>query len=198
MSLFPARSSTRSTARAARRALPRLTGACALALSVFGMAGCASKPIDIDDDTIALEPVTASQVASDPGLARGTVLWGGTLVGAANLESGSQLEVLAYPLDRTQRPQVDRPSRGRFIVASADYLETVDFSEGRQVTVLGDLDGLEEVTIGQARRRLPVVQAGQLHLWTGTGPRARPGFSFGIGIGSGGRSSGGVGVGVGF
>ena len=191
------RASGRTATRGALQTLRRLTGAGALALAVTGVAGCASTPIDIDDPAIVVEPVTAAQVAGDPDLARGTVLWGGTVIGAANLASGSQLELLAYPLDRTQRPQVGRASQGRFIVTSDAYLETVEFAEGRQVTVLGSLDGLDEVVIGEARRRLPVVRANQLHLWTGSGVRERTGFSFGIGVGSGGRSSGGVGIGIG-
>ena len=136
-------------------------------------------------------------MANDAALARGTVLWGGTIIGASNLESGSQLELVAYPLDRTQRPQIGLPSQGRFVVKSDDYLETLDFAEGRQLTVLGALDGLEEVTVGEARRELPVVRATDLHLWTGRGPGPRTGFTFGIGVGSGGRTSGGIGIGIG-
>jgi len=179
------------------RALQRVAGAGALALVVLTIAGCASGPIEIDERAISVEPVTASQVAGNPDLARGTVLWGGTIIGSANLDGGSQLELLAYPLDRTQRPQTGLISQGRFIVTSEAYLETVDFAEGREVTVLGDLEGTDEVTIGGARRELPVVGASQLHLWTGSGPRERTGFSFGIGVGSGGRSGAGVGIGIG-
>jgi len=168
-----------------------------VALVLLVLAGCASGPIEIDDQAITVEPVLASQVADDPGLAQGTVLWGGTIIGALNLATGSQLELLAYPLDRTQRPQVDRASQGRFILTVEEDLETIDFAEGRQVTVLGALDGVNEVTIGEARRTLPVVRADQLHLWRGTGPGERTGFTFGIGIGSGGGARGGIGVGIG-
>ena len=125
------------------------------------------------------------------------MLWGGTIIGTANLESGSQLEILAHPLDRTQRPQVGRPSEGRFLVESSDYLEPLDFAEGRQVTVLGQLDGLDEVRVGEARREFPVVRPDELHLWRGDGARPRTGFTFGIGVGSGGRTSGGIGIGIG-
>lgn len=182
---------------ASRRPARRLLPGAALGLAALAAAGCASRPIEIDDDAVTVEPVVASQVVGNPDLARGTVLWGGTIIGAANLESGSQLELLAYPLDRTQRPQVGLPSQGRFVVTSDDYLETVDYAEGRQVTVLGNLDGLDEVRIGDASRELPVVRASQLHLWSGAGPRDRTGVSFGIGLGSGGRTSGGIGIGIG-
>jgi len=194
----PTRSPTPSPIRSiARPAARRVADVGALALVALIVAGCASKPIDIDGDTIQVAPVTASQVASEPEQARGTVLWGGTIIGVASRESGSQLELLAYPLDRTQRPQDGRRSQGRFIVTLDEYLEPLDFAEGRQVTVLGELDGLEEVRVGDTRRQLPVVKASQLHLWTGAGPRERTGFTFGIGVGSGGRTSGGVGIGIG-
>ena len=185
----PSRSASRP-----RRKLGTLAGVLVAAL-VLG--ACASTPIDLDERGVEPERVVAAQVAGDASLARGTVLWGGTIIGTANLDSGSQLEVLAHPLDRTQRPQVALPSQGRFIVASDDYLEPLDYAEGRQLTVLGALDGLDEVSVGEARRELPVVRATDLHLWRGDGARGRTGLTFGIGIGSGGRTSGGIGIGIG-
>ena len=182
--------------RPARSPHARASRAAALA-AALALGACASTPIDLDERGVEPEPVVASQVADDAGLARGTVLWGGTIIGSANLDSGSQLEVLAHPLDRTQRPQVGLPSQGRFLVESDDYLEPLDFAEGRQVTVLGALDRLDEVRVGEARRELPVVRATDLHLWRGDGTRGRTGFTFGIGVGSGGRTSGGIGIGIG-
>ena len=189
----PPRPASRLLRKPGARAVT-LAGALVAALT---LGACASTPIDLDERGARPEPVVAAQVAGDASLARGTVLWGGTIIGTANLDSGSQLEVLAHPLDRTQRPQVALPSQGRFIVASDDYLEPLDYAEGRQVTVLGTLDGLDEASVGEARRELPVVRATDLHLWRGDGARGRTGLSFGIGIGSGGRTSGGVGIGIG-
>ena len=166
-------------------------------LLAAALGACASTPIDLEEEGVAPEPVIASQVSGTPELARGTVLWGGTIIGTANLEVGSQLEVIAYPLDRTQRPQLGLPSQGRFLVDSDDYLEPLDYAEGRQVTVLGTLEGLDEVRVGEARREFPVVRPSRMHLWRGDGPRGRTGFTFGIGIGSGGRTSGGIGIGIG-
>lgn len=176
-----------------RHALRALIAAPAL----LALVACASTPIDLDERGLTPEPVMASQVAEESSLARGTVLWGGTIIGSTNLEAGSQLEIIAYPLDRTQRPQVDRPSQGRFLIASDDYLEPLDYAEGRQITVLGALEGLEEVRVGEARRQFPVVRPSDMHLWTGDGRRGGTGFTFGIGVGSGGRTSGGIGIGIG-
>ena len=186
----------RPARRPSRRPVRHLRAGAALGLAA-ALGACASTPIDLEERGVTVEPVAAAEVAESAELARGTVLWGGTIIGTANLESGSQLEIIAYPLDRTQRPQLGRASEGRFLVESDDYLEPLDFAEGRQVTVLGTLDGLDEVVVGEARREFPVVRPTELHLWTGDGRRTGTGFTFGIGIGSGGRTSGGIGIGIG-
>ena len=169
-----------------------LVGAAALALGA-----CASTPIDLEERGVEIEPVSPVEVTEASGPVRGTVLWGGTIIGVANLESGAQLEIVSHPLDRTQRPQAGRASEGRFLARTDDYLEPLDFAEGREVTVLGAIEGLEEVRVGEARRDLPVVRASDLHLWRGEASRPRTGFTFGIGVGSGGRTSGGIGIGIG-
>ena len=171
------------------------TGAALAAALALG--ACASTPIDLEERGVAVEPVSPAEVAEDPALARGDVLWGGTIIGVANLAAGSQLEIVAHPLDRTQRPQAGRPSEGRFLARSDDYLEPLDFAEGREVTVLGALEGVEEGRVGEARRDFPVVRADELHLWRGEARRPGTGLTFGIGIGSGGRTGGGVGIGIG-
>ena len=173
---------------------PRAAAAAGLAAA---LAACASTPIDLEERGAAPAPVTASEVADASAPAEGEVLWGGTIIASTPLESGSQLEIVAYPLDRTQRPQLGRASEGRFLVESGDYLEPLDFAEGREVTVLGALEGVEEGRVGEARRDFPVVRATDLHLWRGEAPRSGTGFTFGIGIGSGGRTSGGIGIGIG-
>lgn len=166
-----------------------------VALAGLVLVGCASTPIQVDDETV-LESVRPVDISEDSSLARGQVLWGGVIIGSENLDGETQLEVLGYPLDRTQRPQTAREPEGRFLVATEGYLETLDYAEGRAVTVLGELSGVAEGQVGGARRSWPRVRATEIHLWRPGDDGARPRFSFGIGTGSGG-TRGGVGIGIG-
>ena len=111
------------------------------------------------------------------------VLWGGVLLGASNLDDSTQLEVLAYPLDRRQRPMTGRDSAGRFLILADGYLETLDYADGRLVTVLGAREGVREGRVGDAPVVWPVVRSEQLHLWRdGAAANERPRFTFGLGV----------------
>ena len=145
----------------------------------IALAGCASPPIETDVEADARRP---DQVATAPDSASGPVLWGGVIVDTRNRDTDTELEVLAYPLDRRQRPQTGRPAEGRFVVVADGYLESVDYAPGRLVTVLGALDGVVEGQVGEARRVYPNVRSESLHLWRPGEPNAAPRFSFGIGL----------------
>lgn len=162
-----------------RASLLGLITAVALALSA-----CASGPrFDRDRYDDAIAPAQAARGAET---LEGTgVLWGGLIVAASNLEAGTEIEVLAYPLQRSQRPDTSRPPLGRFLASTPEYLETVDFAEGRLITVAGTLAGTREGRVGAARYVYPVVETGpgQIHLWPiDSRTSAEPRFSFGVGV----------------
>lgn len=170
-----------------RRSTGRIVQALVLS-ALVGLAGCASGPI-ADEASVDVLDITPSELADAPegdAAAPGggqRVLWGGVILGVTPLESTTELEVLAYPLDRVQRPRAGATAQGRFLLVQPGFLEPLDYSVGRQVTVLGALDGSADATIGEARRRVPRVLAEQLHLWRPGQPGAQPRFSIGIGIG---------------
>lgn len=157
------------------------------------LGGCASPPIETEVGAgvpstggpvgaIADDGSRAGGFEDEAADAGGRVLWGGTIVGARNLDDGTELEVLAYPLDRRQRPMTGRPAAGRFLILSDDYLETLDYAAGRLVTVLGARAGMREGRVGEAPYDYPVVRAESLHLWRPDAPQPS-GPRFGIGIG---------------
>jgi len=125
--------------------------------------------------------------------------WGGVIVSLENLKQSTELQIIAYPLNRNGRPDTDEPPTGRFIAVSTGYLESGDYARGRQVTVTGEIDRLREGKVGQADYLFPVMHVRDIHLWPkqnvgGVTPR----FNFGFGIGSGGSTRGSMGVGIGF
>lgn len=110
------------------------------------------------------------------------VLWGGVILNMDNLASKSQIEIMAYPLDRRQRPMTHKEALGRFIAVQSEFLEPVDFAQGRSITVLGRADELVEGQVGEARYVYPVLQIESLHLWRAGDSVDKAGVTFGIGI----------------
>ena len=72
------------------------------------------------------------------------VMWGGVIVKATNTPDYTDFEVLYYPLDASQRPDEHQKAESRFLVRYPGYLETIVYAPGREVTVLGKLQGVEE------------------------------------------------------
>lgn len=155
-------------------------------LSVFLIAaasGCATTPpLDIagvDRD------VTPLQATTRPAEARGQrVLWGGVIVASRNLASGTELEVLAYPLTTAGKPDRNADPTRRFLLSHAGYLEPVDYGPGRLVSAVGTVAGTRDGKVGETPYTYPLLEAEQVHLWPREpARRTDPAVRFGIGVG---------------
>lgn len=145
------------------------------------LGACASTPsFDVKNVNTAITPNEA--VAKISALQGSRVLWGGVILSSKNLETGTHLEILAYPLNGRHRPRVDRDSVGRFIVEHGGYLETVDYAPGRELSLIGVLSGTKEGKIDAAITIYPVVTAQQIHLWPKDRGNSEPRFNFGVGV----------------
>jgi len=156
-----------------RSARAVLAGACLILLGA-----CVTPPV-APADGVELNPTAPNKIDSE---SRGTVWWGGVILGTQTIETGTRLELLAYPLDSIGRPLLNRASRGRFIAFNSEYLEPVDYSEGRTLTLVGVLDGDTDVSIGQSSQSVPTVRISDHHLWRPDDLRGRSRVTFGIGI----------------
>lgn len=159
-------------------------------------AGCATtSPFDKTALTQVDRNVSYTQAAQEPDLvAKRQVLFGGTIVSLRNLPQSSELVVLAYPLNDSERPDTSAAPLGRFIVTQPGYLESKSYDAGRLLSARGVLDGVRTEPLGETSYRYPVLQAVQLHLWPDE-PTRRPYPRFNIGIGVfGGNVGGSVGI----
>ena len=158
--------------------LPGLLLACTL-------AGCAPAPIF--QTTVPTIAATPSQVAQTPErYANGEVIWGGKVVQVKNLADHSEIEILGYPLDASQRPMVKDDGGGRFIAVMAGYVEPLDYPPGALITLHGTLDGSRAGKVDEAAYVFPLVKVAQAHVWTAE--ELRQGHSnvhFGVGLGVG-------------
>jgi len=110
------------------------------------------------------------------------VLWGGVIISAENLADYTDLNVLFYPLDKSQRPDLDQPPHNRFIIRYTGYLEAMVYAPRREVTVVGSLQGIEDGKVGDAPYHSPVVKADKIYLWP-LNKDSRTRFGIGVGIG---------------
>ncbi|WP_092992959.1 Slp family lipoprotein [Thiohalomonas denitrificans] len=153
-----------------------------LLIPVLLLFACATGP---ELDTAGAQTsLTPGEAVQEFNAFRGEkVVWGGQIVGGTNLDEATRLEILAYPLDSSNRPDTGRQPIGRFLVRQTGYLELSDYAPGRAITVVGVLTDTREGRVGQALYRYPVVHPSQMHLWQ---PEARgrsgPSVHFGIGV----------------
>ncbi|MFK7890260.1 MAG: Slp family lipoprotein [Granulosicoccus sp.] len=153
--------------------------------TVLFLASCASGPIkpEVELADLSVKELRAGIVERQvTELPSSNVLWGGLILNTQNLEDGSQIEVMAYPLDRRQRPMLAREPHGRFLVRYDSFLEPLDYAEGRAISLSGEIAGITDGTVGEATYQYPTVVATDLHLWREDELHNKPRLLFGIGV----------------
>ncbi|MBY6203586.1 Slp family lipoprotein [Halomonas denitrificans] len=169
------RSRPESPIRAARTRLllPALLAVVLLA------AGCATSPFSGAGPVVAKGPADALRGEIAPGE---RVLWGGRIVGVVNASDVTELEILALPLDRADRPRASAEGGVRFVVRYPGFLEPVNYAPGRLLTALGRFTTVETRTVGEFDIEQPVIDARQVELWPVRDPRPQTQFGIGVGI----------------
>ncbi|HEX7747886.1 MAG TPA: Slp family lipoprotein [Bordetella sp.] len=152
---------------------------------LLGLAACAPAPIyKAAPGTVAATPMQVAQAPEQ--YAQGQVIWGGRVVGVRNLPDHSEIEILAYPLDSSQRPKFGAGGSGRFIALLPGYAEPMNYPAGAPITVDGQLAGSRAGKVGEADYVFPLVRAAQSHVWTADEMRSgHPNIGFGVGVGVG-------------
>jgi outer membrane lipoprotein len=153
-------------------------GASALTLA---LVACAPPPV--------LKPLqTPQDIAPDmaaamPEAYRGAeILWGGRIVEVRNRAETSEIVILAYPLDSSQRPRPKEPSQGRFIAVLQGYVESYDYPHDRFLTVSGKVDGSLGENVDEQPYVYTLVRAEGVHLWPAGFENSAPQVHFSIGV----------------
>lgn len=151
-----------------------------LLLVIISLLGCAhviSK--ELRDKAYGEPPPSA--LFKDPDEFKGRiVILGGVIVNSTNTEKGTNIEVLQKPLGYRGRPEDTDTSYGRFIIFSEGYLDTAVYSQGRELTVAGEVMGKKLLPLGEIQYPYPLIKSTELHLFE---PRYDIPVQFGIGIG---------------
>lgn len=110
--------------------------------------------------------VTLEDVRSRPDSYKGeSVLWGGVIASSRNETRHTVIEIVEAPLGSYDRPGSIDKSRGRFIVQYEGFLDTAIYTEGREVTVAGEIAGFRKGKIGEMDYTFPLLKSLKIHLW---------------------------------
>jgi outer membrane lipoprotein len=151
-------------------------------IALLVLAGCAT-PVFKDAPPIA---PSANEIATAPERYHDTaVVWGGKIIAIENLADTTQVQVIAYPLDRAQRPDTRATSLGRFVVVLPGYAEAMDYPPGRWLSVRGRIAGSEVHRIDEHDVVHPLLRSEEVHLWPREFPYEHGHFTFGVGMGVG-------------
>ena len=146
-------------------ALLKYTAAVLLPAGLVVLTGCAVIPEPVREGP-QQSPDPAQVRAAPEQYAGMTVRWGGVIVAVENGPEQSEVEVVSRPLSNDARPLDTDQTAGRFLVRTSDFLDPMDYVTGREITVVGVLDGVEPRNIGEHRYAYPVVKATGYYLWS--------------------------------
>ena len=129
------------------------------------LMACSSVPKDL---RLSTEPVLAiSDVLENVDDFVGQfVRWGGVIVATENAQDETRIELVAYPLNTYARPLIERTSGGRFIAVIPGFVDPLVYTQGRELTVVGAVEGSQSKQIGQYDYQYPVVRASAHRLWS--------------------------------
>jgi len=127
-------------------------------LVVLAVAGCATAPK-------ALQGQFDSQSPQDTASAGAAVRWGGIVIEVVPQADRTCFQILSRELSGSGRPRASDASEGRFLACRAGFYDPAVFTQGREVTVVGTLDGNERRSVGEFELQLPRIAASTVYLW---------------------------------
>ncbi|MEW6646104.1 MAG: Slp family lipoprotein [Pseudomonadota bacterium] len=141
-----------------------------LALVPLALGACATTPLPLRE--APEHGPGPDQVRVAPEQYTGTVVrWGGIITAVDNGPADSVVELVSRPLSGNGRPLETDQSEGRFLVHISGFLDPVVYANGRELSVAGRVEGVEQRNIGEYRYSYPVLRAIGHHLWP---PRLPP------------------------
>ena len=112
-------------------------------------------PIAIKDTRVVhISYSQAQRLDSNKGV---LVRWGGVIIGVKNQEKFSLMQVKFYPLNYLGRPQLDKSSKGHFVIKGAEFPNPVVYIKNMEITVVGTLKGDIARMVDKEIIRVPLI-----------------------------------------
>jgi outer membrane lipoprotein len=94
-----------------------------------------------------------------------TVRWGGAIAAVDNKVDHTVIQIVARPLYSSGRPLDTSNSPGRFIAKVPGFVEPTEYKQGREITVVGKVAGVQAKLIGEHPYNFPVIDVSNMYLW---------------------------------
>lgn len=132
-----------------------------LALLTAALGACATVPAPLQGQ---FSPATPRDAAANAGQSA-AVRWGGEIINVDPRADQTCFEILGRELDTSARPVSRDPSLGRFLACRAGFYDPEEFKQGRDITIVGQLNGSERAKVGDFDYTYPRVAADVVYLW---------------------------------
>ncbi len=150
------------------------------AFILTALAGCApviSKGVLETAD----RSVNFADILKDPPKYTGrTVVVGGAIIDARNLEDWTEIEVLQMPLGYRLKPVRPEESAGRFILVFKGFKDPAIYGAGKKITAVGKIEGFRTGSVGKMTYNYPVISSTEDYLWQ---MEYEPSIGIGVGVG---------------
>jgi outer membrane lipoprotein len=132
---------------------------------MISLAGCA--PVISEGIRMqVVRGISFKEVFQNPEAYQGkVVLWSGVIVAGRNQKAGTLLEVLEKPADSQGRPKDVDQSEGRFLAIYDGFLDLAIYSQGREVTIAGEIEGKRVLPLGEMEYTYPLLSIKEIYLW---------------------------------
>lgn len=154
-------------------------------------SGCATGMSEAARSQVTYEgSFAALQGAPEPQRGKVAML-GGRIVDITPQAEGTEIVVLQFPLSTSDKPLLDQPSEGRFLIVSPEFLDPAVYPKLTPLTVVGEITGHTVRTIGDYPYTLPVLRPIEIKAWPARSWGGRsPAVHVGVGAGSHGSGAG--------
>ncbi|MCW5890917.1 MAG: Slp family lipoprotein [bacterium] len=125
------------------------------------LAACARPPRQLAGE---FPPLTVAETQAT-GATGERIRWGGQIVRTTPGEGETCLEIVQKPLDGEARPRPVDETTGRFVACGGGFYDPAVFAAGREVTVVGTVEGIQTGKVGDSPYQFPRVRADTVYLW---------------------------------
>jgi outer membrane lipoprotein len=130
--------------------------------AVAALAGCATVPAPLVGTDFAT--VTPQQAVSQNASGQ-RVRWGGEIIRVEPRANATCFEILSRELYDDARPKRHDHSEGRFLACKPGFFDPAVYAKGRDITVVGTLNGSEKHKVGEYDYTFAKVDANEVYMW---------------------------------
>jgi outer membrane lipoprotein len=114
--------------------------------------------------------ITFEMLQVDPDAYKGRLMiLGGIIVQTTAIKQGTLIEIEQKRLDYWGKPERMKRTGGKFLAFHSGYLDPWVYSPGRDITVAGEVQGIQVPALGNKQFDYPIILTKEIKLWEPVG-----------------------------